>query len=170
MSSGCFNALLMPQEPIEAGTDYTEKEVNKLFTTQRGCSVSLYRLEGNESTGHWAADGKGSLELPRSVSRNVCGASITGNHVSCHYQLLSETDAPRSILVSNIKELLWRYTDFWTKANNKTILNYYDCQKSPDFLFSALFLFFLSEAVDSSPLKELKVLSAQSNFDHYWSN
>lgn len=67
MSSGCFNALLMPQEPTEAGTDYTEKEVNKLFTTQRGCSVSsLHRLKGNDSTGHWAADGKGSLELPSS--------------------------------------------------------------------------------------------------------
>lgn len=110
MSSGCFNALLMPQEPIEAGTDYTEKEVNKLFTTQRGCSVSfLHRLKGNESIGRWAADGKGSPELPSSGSRNVCGASITGNHVCCHYQLLSETDAPRSISVSNIKELLWRY-------------------------------------------------------------
>lgn len=122
---GCFNALLMPQEPIEAGTDYTEKEVNKLFTTQQGCSVSsLHRLEGSESIGHWAADGKGSLELPSSGCRNVCGASITGNHMCCHYQLLSETDATRSILVSDIKELLWLYTDFWTKANNKTILNY----------------------------------------------
>lgn len=119
MSSECFNALLMPQEPIEAGTDYTEKEVNKLFTTQRGCSVSsLHRLKGSEAFGHWAADGKRSLELPSSGSRNVCGASITGNHVCCHYQLLSETDAPRSISVSDIKELLWRYTDFWTKQRN----------------------------------------------------
>ena len=59
MSSGCFNALLMPQEPIEAGTDYTEKEVNKLFTTQRGCSVSsLHRLKGNESIGRWLLMGK----------------------------------------------------------------------------------------------------------------
>lgn len=103
----CFNALLMPQQPTEVGTDYTEKKVNKLFTTQQGCSVSsFHRLKGNESIGHWTADGNGSLELPSSGSRNVYGASITGNHVCCHYQLLSETDVPRSISVSNIKELL----------------------------------------------------------------
>jgi len=100
----------MPQELIEVGTDYTEKEVNKLFTAQWGCSVSsLHQLKDSKSIGHWADDGKGSLELPSSGSRNVCGASITGNHVCCHYQLPSETDAPRSISVSNIKELLWRY-------------------------------------------------------------
>ena len=37
---------------------------------------------------------------------DVCRALVTGNHMWCHFQLLRETDAPRSISLPIFKEVL----------------------------------------------------------------
>lgn len=51
----------------------------------------------------------------------VCGTVVTGSHMWCRFQLQRGTDAPRSVSLSHIKDVLLSDQAFSTKENNTAL-------------------------------------------------
>lgn len=108
------NVLFMLQQPVEMKANYPWKEVHKLFTAL--CTESqAYLLEGKKKPGCQGADGSGAEPAEPGPSK-VCWALVTGSHMWCHFQLPGETDAPRSISLSSIKDLLLSHRVFFNQG------------------------------------------------------